>query len=489
MTSQRIWACFVLAVAAAGAPAIAASAQLSTSVERLEAYKAVVAGDRAIVRCGPGAAYYPVSGELKPGAILDVDGQTSAGWLRVRYPSSAAALVRADHVDVQADTQTARLNRDDALLAFNASNGARGSWSKLLAEPLPAGTELRVIGEAVNELTGELAGYQVEPPADARGFIRADAVRRATSAELDQAAGVAAAGGQADAPGDRPADGTESDSDPIVDAEPMTDDNRSSSEPAGGLVPVAEDTARDNPAEDGMAGDGTDRDGMPALDVEGSSAPPPMTAADEALMMGDTAAGGEEPDAETTPPPAPVVIQSLEDLEAAFAEVQEQPISEAEFDQLLAEVGRMIAATDRTPANMGLIDAMESRQTVLRLRQRIQRVYRENQAAANAASDAAMQTEQAVARIKQDLGFTAIGRLLPSAVYDGQRLPRMYRVQALDTTEAPRTLGYLRPDPAFGFEAKLNQTVGVVGALRNDARMNLQIIEPIRVEVIQLDVE
>ena len=166
--------------------------------------------------------------------------------------------------------------------------------------------------------------------------------------------------------------------------------------------------------------------------------------------------------------------------------MQAQDIAEAEFDQLLSEVGRMIEATPADDTNRGLIAALESRQTVLRLRQRIQQVYRENQVAANAADAIAMQTEREVQRIKQDLGFTAVGRLLPSAVYDGDRLPRMFRIQALDTTEAPRTLGYLRPDPAFSYETKLNQTVGVVGAIRNDARTNLQVIEPLRVALVDV---
>lgn len=464
MTSQRIWNVFVLAVSTAVAsivaPAGVSSAQLSTQVEAVEAYKAVVAGDKAIVRCGPGAAYYPVSGELKQGVVLTVDGQTSSGWLRVSYPETSSALVRADHVDVQTESQTAVLNRESSLAAFNASTGARGSWSKLLAEPLPAGSRLQIIGEAVNELTGELAGYEVEPPEAARGYIRADSLRRATSADLEAASGITG--------------GTETGRRPET-LETAANETPADSEPR--MAEPENDPAAEQPVS-------TPDAGVPAVTAP-TSAP---------------VQSGEQPDQrsapiEATPPsddpveadPAPRVIQSLTDLNAAFDEVQAQDIGEAEFDQLLSEVGRMVEATPATPENDGLIGALESRQTVLRLRQRIQQVYRENQVAANAASDLALRTEREVARIKQDLGFTAVGRLLPSAVYDGERLPRMYRIQALDTTEAPRTLGYLRPDPAFSYETKLNQTVGVVGAIRNDPRMNLQVIEPIRVELVDVD--
>ncbi|MEO1716683.1 MAG: SH3 domain-containing protein [Planctomycetota bacterium] len=461
MTSQRIWTVFVLAVVSLVAPAGVSTAQLSTQVEKLESYKAVVAGDRAIVRCGPGAAYYPISGELKQGVILTVDGQTSSGWLRVGYPETSTALVRADHVDVQTDTQTAVLNRDSSLAAFNASTGARGSWSKLLAEPLPAGTRLRVIAEAVNELTGELAGYEVEAPDAARGFIRADVLRRATSADLEAAEGLSTGGTETGRRTETieaeevasPAQETSADTWP--DGEPTTP-VADIDEPAATVAEV--DTGRTEPVDDQPAsGQGT-----------------------------ETTTPAETPADTPANTPAPRVIQSLDDLNEAFDEVQAQDIAEAEFDQLLSEVGRMIEATPADDTNRGLIAALESRQTVLRLRQRIQQVYRENQVAANAADAIAMQTEREVQRIKQDLGFTAVGRLLPSAVYDGDRLPRMFRIQALDTTEAPRTLGYLRPDPAFSYETKLNQTVGVVGAIRNDARMNLQVIEPIRVELVDV---
>ncbi|MEL6498598.1 MAG: hypothetical protein AAF937_10725 [Planctomycetota bacterium] len=458
MTSQRIWTVFVVAFAFLLAPAADSAAQLSTQVEQIESYKAVVAGDRAIVRCGPGAAYYPISGELRKGVVLTVDGQTSSGWLRVSYPDTSTALVRADHVDVQTDTQTAVLNRDSSLAAFNASTGARGSWSKLLAEPLPAGSRLQIIAEAVNELTGELAGYEVEPPAAARGFIRSDALRRATSADLQAA----------EANTDSPETGRRTETIESDPAESQTESSSADTWPDGepAIGTPASTPAEQDTAEELAGGDRETDQTEPATSEEAPR---------------EDESGTAEPAAA-----APRVIQSLTDLNEAFDAVQAQDIAEAEFDQLLSEVGRMIEATPPQPTNDGLLAALESRQTVLRLRQRIQAVYRENQVAANAANAVAQRTEREVERIKQDLGFTAVGRLLPSAVYDGDRLPRMFRIQALDTTEAPRTLGYLRPDPAFSYETKLNQTVGVVGAIRNDARMNLQVIEPIRVELVDI---
>lgn len=452
MTSRRIVAGVVFGIAGLCAvTAGAASGQLSAQIERVDPYKVVVLNEQAMVRCGPGAAYYPVGAALLPGTILTADGETAEGWLRVRYPADGAAFVRAEHVDLRSDTQTAVLTRDDALVAFNAATGARGSWSKLLAEPLPSGTELTVVAEAMNDLTGQLVGYRVEPPDGARGFIRTGDTRRATSADLE------AAPAESSAPH------------PMTRESPITSPvpSPSSSEP---------DTAEPD-AETPTA----DPVGSETNEVVPTQTPPSQPSAAPPVRP------KEPPTAAGTGEGRP--IRTFEELEEAFAAVQAQPMEEAEFDQLLSEVDRMIAATPVTAENTGLLSGLESRRSVLQIRKRVQQVYRDNLAASRQADDTAQQISDRVQQIKIAQGFSAVGRLLPSAVYDGRRLPRLYRVQSIDRTEAPRTLGYLRADPAFDLESKLNQTVGVVGALRDDPRLNVQIIEPIRVDLIQVTPE
>jgi hypothetical protein len=454
MTSRRIVAGVVFGIAGvcSGAAGVAAG-QLSAQVERAEPYKVVVLNEQAMVRCGPGAAYYPVGAALRPGTILTADGETAEGWLRVRYPADGAAFVRAEHVDLRSDTQTAVLTREDGLVAFNAATGARGSWSKLLAEPLPAGTELSVIAEAMNDLTGQLAGYRVEPPDGARGFIRAGDTRRATAADIEAA----------------PDDDAIAVSSPEVrvvsPTVPVTTPDANQAEQA------------ERPAADSSASE-------PAVTQAPSPAPGASPAATPATTQEPSPSAQPASTAGEGRP-----IRTFEELEEAFAAVQAQPMEEAEFDQLLSEADRMIAATPATAENTGLLAGLESRRSVLQIRKRVQQVYRDNLAASRQADDTAHQISERVQQIKIAQGFSAVGRLLPSAVYDGRRLPRLYRVQSIDRTEAPRTLGYLRADPAFDLESKLNQTVGVVGALRDDPRLNVQIIEPIRVDLIQVTPE
>ncbi|MEM1071509.1 MAG: hypothetical protein AAGH71_01620 [Planctomycetota bacterium] len=448
-----------------------ANAQLSAQVEPAsEPYKIVITDQRALVRCGPGAAYYPVADSLPNGFILTADGSTSTGWLRVDYPATASALVDDESVSlpdgpIRAGETVATLNRPASLSAFNASTGARGSWSKLLAEPLPAGTKLTVLTEAVNDLTGERVGYEVAAPSEARAFIREGFTRRATSAD------IAAAAQRAQAQvGQNEAEITQT-----VQADPSSDP----------LTEIATEQATE--PEDRLAQTEPEADAaVPAAVVTPSVTPEPsladaITGSESESASLSSAAGSEAAAGPDDEGEAPTRIETLEDLETAFAAVQAQPIAEAEFDQLIIEVNRML---DELPEDDGLRPAVESRLSVLMIRQRVQEAWRENLEVQLAAENAAGDLDDELRRLEIERSYSAIGRLLPSAVYDGQRLPRMFRIQSVDTTEAPRTLGYLKPTPELGLETMLNQTVGVVGTPRLDPRLNLLIIEPVKIDVI-----
>ncbi|MEM8757638.1 MAG: hypothetical protein AAGF47_07630 [Planctomycetota bacterium] len=450
----------VLAVTAGAATSV--EAQLATAVEPAEAYKIVTTDARSLVRCGPGAAYYPVAESLTVGSVLTVDGRTSGGWLRVRYPERAAALVDSESVNYASDRGVATLTRPSSLSALNAATGARGSWSKLLDEPLPAGTELRVIAEAINEQTGERVGYQVEPPPSARAYVRESFTRRATSADLEMRP-------DAEAPADAPA----ADATAAVPVAPAAGDaapaHEADATPGGGATPSRQQAMEDS-LEPAVAEPG---DVLALQPAEASE--PTIENADsnpETAPVAEIGGTGDQTEAR---------IETIEDLESAFSAVQSQPLAEAEFDQLLAEVDRML---DAEPAGSGLRPAIESRRDVLMIRKRVQDAWRENVEVARRAADAAGDINNQIRRLQVDRSYSAIGRLLPSAVYDGTRLPRMYRIQSIDTTEAPRTLGYLRPDPKLGLETMLNQTVGVVGSPRLDPRLNLLVIEPIEIDLI-----
>ncbi|HED54276.1 MAG TPA: hypothetical protein ENJ00_08760 [Phycisphaerales bacterium] len=469
-----------------GATASQASAQISAQVQPTEPTHAIVTDKRAMVRCGPGAAYYPVA-ELRPNDILIVDGDTPSGWARVQFPDNASALVRADYVDLSPDGKTVTLNRDDGLIAYNALAGARGSWSKLLPEPLKAGTKLEVIAQASNDLTNELIGYQVKAPEKAHGFVRMSFIRPATTSEVE--AWIAA---------NTPDDTMEADADEGAPIDPAIASNDQT---------PPNDPAQEMPAQEmgDQAAAGTEQ-AQPVEDQTMAEADPeplvqPMIS-DETPAVAtpepetETAVGPEESEhdesadltqaePEEAEKPAPLRISSIEELEQLFTAVQKQTPEEAEFGPLLAEVQRMYDATPDTPENAGLRRALRKRLSVLKIRQRLQETARSNAKAVESASIREQEVANRIREIEIERSYAVVGRLLPSAVYDGKRLPRMYRVQSLGTTEAPRTLGYLKPDPKLNLELLLGKTIGVVGKPQLDPRLNLLIIKPIKVDVIK----
>lgn len=438
-----------------------AGAQVSSQVNQVEPQHMLVTDQRAMIRCGAGTAYYPVA-ELRAGTVLLMDGETSSGWARVQYPLTAAAMVKAENAQLSADGKSVTLSREDALVAFNALAGARGSWSKLLSEPLPRGTQLKVIGEAVNDLSGELAGFRVEAPATARGYVRLSFLRAATPSEVEswksQGQGLAQGEPQNTAP---PAD---------PGAAPKTT-------PTTEIVKAPE-----QPAEDPGQGESIVE---PMVDTNVAANTPTQPVTTPTATPTESATPGEAVAEKQPEGPAPLRISSIEEFEQLFANVQKQTPEEAELGPLLAEVTRMYEATPDSAENASLRTALRQRQSVLKIRLRVQEATRANAALREEAGTREQELVNKVREIEIQRSYAVVGRLLPSAVYDGRRLPRMYRIQSLGTSEAPRTMGYLRPAENLNLENMLGETIGVVGNPVLDPRLNLMIIEPLKIDVIQ----
>lgn len=447
-----------------------AHAQVSSQINPLEPQHMLVIDQRAMIRCGAGTAYYPVA-ELRQGTVLLMDGESTSGWARVQYPTTAAAMVKAENAQLGADGKTLTLSREDTLVAYNALAGARGSWSKLLAEPLPRGTQLKVIAEAVNELSGELAGYRVEAPSPARGYVKLSFLRPATPSEVEvwktQDHSLAQGQPQNTEPA-KPVPAASPVQAPVATPAPTTEvagtPDQPAEDPGQGIVePMIEPTTKTevaaNPA--------------PAQPVDTPTPPVGADPTPENLAQ-------NQPET-----PAPLRINSIEEFEQLFANVQKQTPEEAEYGPLLTEVTRMYEATPDTPENASLRTALRQRQSVLKIRQRVQDATRANLALQQNASDREQELVTRMEEIQIQRSYAVVGRLLPSAVYDGRRLPRMYRIQSLGTSEAPRTMGYLRPTDDLNLETMLGETIGVVGNPVLDPRLNLMIIEPLKIDLIQ----
>jgi hypothetical protein len=78
--------------------------------------------------------------------------------------------------------------------------------------------------------------------------------------------------------------------------------------------------------------------------------------------------------------------------------------------------------------------------------------------------------------------YTAIGVLNASVVYDGERLPRLYRLQ---DPVSGHTTAYLMEDPELKLSSMLGLVVGVKGGEAFDESLRRNIITPKTVAVLQ----
>lgn len=452
----------ITTIALIAVPALFASASVAQEVRAIEPAWRVVEGDAVAARSGPDSVYYTVM-ELSAGRVVRVDGETDA-YARVRYPAGATVMVPVDEVRVvgqNADGSTrVELTKASGLRAPSDLLGMSGSWMAVYEPALDAGTVLRV-DEAIKNDAGDVVGYRVfpvEPPVSegfARMYVSNAALRDATRAEIDRHLGrvTDAAGGE---PAREPATETEVDTaaeepagDPQIGTGIAEEDVRTDTEDAG--EPVATEVAQDE------------------TEVEPEPAPVEVSQ-------------GARPGANERRPGQPLLPAGLEQLEASFEATRKQPADEADqaLDELLAEFQRTRDATDDDDR---LAWQLDQRIEWLKLRIKTRDQRRAIRAALAEADQRAVALEAQVDEWRRGRSYQLVGLLTESSVYNGERLPRMYRVQAVNTIDgSPRTLGYL--EPGEGVDSKVGSVVGIVGQARFDPQLRLMVIRADQVDVM-----
>lgn len=164
--------------------------------------------------------------------------------------------------------------------------------------------------------------------------------------------------------------------------------------------------------------------------------------------------------------------------------IREQPIETAEYAELLAQYESEISNLEDTPANRPLRQRLEQRQAFLKILTDMQAQRRRLQADAQAATAAQGALGERLAEVARARQYTIVGRLTTSTLFDGTRLPRMFRVQAIGGSMT-RTLAYIRPEAVRDLDRKVGQIVGVIGTQAIDPSLQLNIITPTRVDVLE----
>lgn len=432
-----------------GAAALATFAgSANADVKAVEPYFAVLTKDAVPFKCSDGNIYYAVR-VLKTGDLLRVDGE-GGGWLRAEYPAGVKAYVKADEGTFDDAGKTVRLSKPSKLMSANVT-GAR-PWWYLLEQDLPAGMLLGG-AEVVRSADGTVEGYLVMAPAQSRGYVRAETVRRATAEEA--AAYKPAEVAKVEAPGSKPAE---------TPATPASAAAAPQSAPSGTPTEI---TMTPAPVPGGQA-----------------SQPAPVTPA----PAGGAAAG-------TPAAPAPAVaaaprptqrIDDVETLRAMFDRVMQNKGDESEIASVIAEFNRKINSLGDNPRDAQVRTALTSRLEALHLRQEVLETRRSVGAGAAQYDERARSVKIAMEEVERQAIYTIVGRMLPSTVYDGRRgLPLMFRIESADLSST-RTIGYVVPQDGVDLLPKMGKVVGIIGEAKFDPALGLNIVAPRRVEVLNM---
>lgn len=440
----------ILCVLAAACPSWA------QAVRSMDPTYYIVTEDNAQMKAGPAPVHYTVA-VLKAGQIIRVDGETEEPplFLRVEYLPGMMAFLKAEEATLEPDGSSVRLTAPSRLRAYSASGGERAHWWFLLPEtaPLPTGTVIKG-AEVLRTPDNRIYGFKVPAPPEARGYLRGNHARPARTDEIEEYKRMLAESGEAPAGNGAPA--------AAIETPPAVVQTPSAAEPAAEEPEIPEEPAVVE---------------EPVVIEEPAPAAQPRDAPAAEPVIERPAT--EETSVKTPRRGEPATIESLQSL---YEQVQSQPIHEAELDEVIVEFQRAInelpeAKDERTR------EFLTSRLELLKLRADLQKSVRAAEEAAGRSKERTARLAREYAELDRSRSYTVIGRLMPSNVYDGRRLPKMYRVQSVDEGFS-RTVAYLMPNEALELDVKLGRVVGIVGETQLDPALRVNIVRPQRVDVL-----
>ncbi len=192
------------------------------------------------------------------------------------------------------------------------------------------------------------------------------------------------------------------------------------------------------------------------------------------------------PAAESKPLAAAPTVREptiAERLEASFVALRSQPVLDAEVTELIAEYDKAIAQVENSPLTVRTRAQMQQRRDYLKLQERYQNELRAMEASKPKVGEDVARAAERLKEVESSRIYILVGRLSASTLYDGKRLPLMYRVQSVGGPFA-RTLAYIKPDENLKLESKIGQVVGVIGDQSIDSTLKLTLVTPRRVDVL-----
>ena len=446
-------------------------------------YWAVITNNAVNVRSGPSAQSAYAFGKLNQGDVVRVV-QEEYGWAKIQTTGNAFAglwaYVPADRrVTLSADKSTAQVTARTEVRAPNTDAGGSPDKSWKQIGRVEAGTTLTVLGTVEGEKDSV---YKVRLPESSEGWVNKSFLRTASESE--------AAGAVASANAVTPA------STPVAAAP-------APSQPAA--APVSTAVPANAPAAGAPTTTTTVTTGTATVDPAlNSPAIPPLMGQPVAITTTTTATTTEGPGNGGTGAGTPGTTASgtstttvaqnggttsvtttttarrttIADLETQFDAVKPHPEATEELNDLLRKYEEFVA----TPG--------EGDSSVRRAKARIEqlRIITET----NTQTETIKRTQKALTENKDEIAklildmqrradYTAIGVLNASAVYDGEKLPELYRVCDPMTSA---TIAYVTPNPDIPMSTMLGTLVGVKGGKDFDPALRLNVINPMVIELL-----
>ena len=400
-------------------------------------FETTIAAESALVRAAPSAeSGYPF-GSLSKGMSVKVV-EEQVGWVAVQTSGATFdgwfGFVQAGPgITVSADGKSIKVSSRAQISAPNAESNWNPDSSWKAIGFLVAGDEATVLGEVKGQRD---TFYKVALDSKCVGWINASAI-----VPLSTPASATTGTQAGDAP--KIAETKPTDEPPVQ---------------VGEKVGVTADSNR-NPVDPDPSQDGATPD---AMTPEANTTPANKTA-------GKTGTDTRDQVVEK------VRRTRFKDIDAVWQRVAKEPVETAELSQLrerflaLAEDAatprtEALAATRRAEQIAVRIDVQDGLLEIARLRQK-----------ANADISGVADLELAM---KTRQPWDAVGRINASSVYNGDRLPLLFRLQDQGTGQ---TIAYILPTPEFDLPSMLGLLIGVKGPIRYDESLRLNTIAPTQI--------
>jgi hypothetical protein len=488
--------------------------------------KAMVVQDRVEMRAGAGRTFYCV-GHLSRGAQVSVD-EVVFGWYKIVPPAGTYSYVPKHALRLQGDGPVAQVIDKRLAVMSGALKGPTESYRRQI--DLLEGDTVRILGE-------EGGYYRIAPPPGAFVFLPPDSLRPLTETEAAKRAravldtlpdsiqkeppAVSAAAAAADP---TRSDAVAAIPNPLSDRdlllrqlEDALDQTLTESPTRATAAEIASDTATVAAASPTNAEKEAALVATPSVAQFVSAETPgwereltPIASSDtpteeHKAASADVGTPGTPgaPETPETPEPAaprspgyssnPSLSQPVRQAEWMMEQTEALPIDQQPIVQLLATYQALWDSGRLTPVERHIVASrlvqLQCNATVAGALAQIAAVKQEIESSQTQISNAkpapqadAFQPSPDGAGGEPAVDYDVMGRLLASSVYDGQRLPRLYRV--VDPT-TQRTIAYVHGNGTINPATTVGQYVGIVGRSKFDRAVRLNILEVDRLDVLE----